>query len=53
MFINAVEIIRVIPTINSLILGASYMQQLVNPAWRPDRFVVKTSTTFVVWINLF
>ena len=52
MFINVVEIICVISTTNSLILEASYMQQLVNPAWRPDRFEVKMSTTFVVWINL-
>ena len=41
MFINEVDLIRVISTTNSLILGASYMQELVNPAWRLDRFVVK------------
>ena len=52
MFINVVEIIRAIFTTNSLILEASYMQELVNPAWRPDRFVVKMSTTFVAWINV-
>ena len=30
IFINIVEIIRVISTTNALILGASYMQELVK-----------------------
>ena len=46
MFINVVEIICVIATTNSLISGASYMQGLVNPAWRPDRSVVKNANYF-------
>ena len=46
MFINVVDLIRVISTTNSLILGVSYIQELVNPAWRPDRFVVKNVNYF-------
>ena len=46
MFINVVEIICVISTTNSRILRASYIQELVNPAWRPDRFVVKNVNYF-------
>ena len=46
MLINVVEIIRVISTTNSLILRASYIQKLVNPAWQPDRFVVKNVNYF-------